>query len=100
MKNVVAVYGRRETKIYSPKFKNKAVATWRDQTKLPKKSQNEVADGLGINHETFRRWCKDARKGKTSNLTQTQALASEVTRLREVVDDLTLTLAKLKQGRR
>jgi len=100
MKNVVAVYGRRETKIYSPKFKTKAVATWRDQTKLPKKSQNEVADGLGINHETFRRWCKDARKGKTSNLTQTQALASEVTRLREVVDDLTLTLAKLKQGRR
>lgn len=100
MKNVVAVYGRRETKIYSLKFKTKAVATYQDQTKLPKKSQNEVADGLGINHETFRRWCKDARKGKTSSLTQTQALASEVTRLREVVDDLTLALAKLKQGRR
>jgi transposase-like protein len=100
MKNVVAVYGRRETKIYSPKFKTKAVATWRDQTKLPKKSQNEVADGLGINHETFRRWCKDSRKGKKTASTQAQVLASEIERLREVVDDLTLTLAKLKQGRR
>jgi len=100
MKNVVATYARRETKIYSPAFKAKAIAAWQDQTKLPKKSRNEVADGLGINHETFRRWCKDARKGKTSSLTQTQALTSEVTRLREVVDDLMLALAKLKQGRR
>ena len=100
MKNVVATYARRETKIYSPAFKAKAIAAWQDQTKLPKKSRNEVADGLGINHETFRRWCRDSRKGKKTAATQAQVLASEIERLREVVDDLTLNLAKLKQGRR
>jgi transposase-like protein len=100
MKKVLATYGRRETKVYSPEFKAKAVAVYREQTKLPKKSQNEVADSFGVHHETFRRWCKDARKGKVSATGHTQALASEVARLREVVDDLTLVVAKLKQGRR
>ena len=87
MKKVDQIIPRRDTTLYTPEFRARAV----ERFKQSKKSQPAFAESIGVNRETFRRWVKKARHpGKTVS-DQVLTLRAEVDRLRE----LSVTLAKL-----
>lgn len=87
MKKVDQIIPRRDTTLYTPEFRARAV----ERFKQSKKSQPAFAEFIGVNRETFRRWLKKARHtGKTVS-DQVLTLRAEVDRLRE----LSVTLAKL-----
>jgi len=87
MKKVDQIIPRRDTTLYTPEFRARAV----ERFKQSKRSQPAFADSIGVNRETFRRWVKKARHpGKTVS-DQVLTLRAEVDRLRE----LSVTLAKL-----
>ena len=87
MKKVDQIIPRRDTTLYTPEFRARAV----ERFKQSKKSQPAFAESISVNHETFRRWVKKARHpGKTVS-DQVLTLRAEVDRLRE----LSVTLAKL-----
>ena len=87
MKKVDQIIPRRDTTLYTPEFRARAV----ERFKQSKKSQPAFAESIGVNRETFRRWLKKARHpGKTVS-DQVLTLRAEVDRLRE----LSVTLAKL-----
>ena len=87
MKKVDQIIPRRDTTLYTPEFRARAV----ERFKQSKKSQPAFAESIGVNRETFRRWLKKARHpGKTVS-DQVLTLRAEIDRLRE----LSVTLAKL-----
>ena len=97
MKKVERVMQRRETTLYTAEFREKAVAKYR--ALAGKKSQHEVADLLGVKHETFRRWCKDARKPGRTVSAQLVALRTEVDRLAKVSEALVNVVSQLVAGK-
>ena len=91
MKKVDQIIPRRDTTLYTPEFRARAV----ERFKQSKKSQPAFAESIGVNRETFRRWLKKARHpGKTVS-DQVLTLRAEIDRLRE----LSVTLAKLVEQR-
>ena len=87
MKKVDQIIPRRDTTLYTPEFRARAV----ERFKQSKKSQPAFAESICVNRETFRRWVKKARHpGKTVS-DQVLTLRAEVDRLRV----LSVTLAKL-----
>ncbi len=97
MKKVERVMQRRETTLYTAEFREKAVAKYR--ALAGKKSQHEVADLLGVKHETFRRWVKKARKPGQTVSSQVLALRTEVDRLAKVSAALVDVVSQLVAGK-
>ena len=93
MKKVERIMQRRETTLYTAESREKAVAKYR--ALAGRKSQHEVADLLGVKHETFRRWCKDAGKPGRTVSAQLVALRTEVDRLAKVSEALVNVVAQL-----
>jgi transposase-like protein len=87
MKKVDQIIPRRDTTLYTPEFRARAV----ERFKQSKKSQPAFAESIGVNRETFRRWLKKARHPGQTVSDQVLTLRAEVDRLRE----LSVTLAKL-----
>ena len=87
MKKVDQIIPRRDTTLYTPEFRARAV----ERFKQSKKSQPAFAELIGVNRETFRRWVKKARHPGRTVSDQVLTLRAEVDRLRE----LSVTLAKL-----
>jgi len=87
MKKVDQIIPRRDTTLYTPEFRARAV----ERFKQSKKSQPAFAESIGVNRETFRRWVKKARRPGQTVSDQALVLRAEVDRLRE----LAVTLAKL-----
>ena len=87
MKKVDQIIPRRDTTLYTPEFRARAV----ERFLAGKKSQPAFAESIGVNRETFRRWVKKARHPGRTVSDQVLTLRAEVDRLRE----LSVTLAKL-----
>lgn len=96
MTKVKQVIPRRETTLYTAEFRAKAVAKY--LAVKDRKSQNEVADSLGVQHETFRKWVKKARQPGRTVSAQMVELRAEVDRLRIVTTELKAVVSQLVWG--